>query len=153
VKWMITAFVFIAILAGHFLYATRDISISAGNGVWAAYDFGQPQESRLNRYIGSGEYWLGLSYGLVGFFAAFCLARAIGMRRESMAASAGGIAFGGLLWAGICFFVGCCGSPMLPIYLGLLGPKLLGVTKPLMFGLTLLSIVIGCAWMLKGTRN
>jgi len=42
---------------------------------------------------------------------------------------------------------------MLPIYLGLLGPKFLGVTKPLTFGLTLLSIVIGSAWMLKGTQG
>ncbi len=145
--------VFLAILAGHFLYATRSVSISDNNAAWAAYKFEQPKESRLSRYIGPGEYWLGLSYGLAGAFAVFSLVRAIRMRREALAASAGGIALGGLLWAGVCFFVGCCGSPMLPLYLGLLGPKFLGVTKPLTFGLTLLSIVIGSAWMLKGTQG
>lgn len=149
-KW-VTGFIFLAIFAGHFLYVTCDVSISNGNGAWAAYDFEQPKESRLNRYIAPGEYWLGLSYGLAGAFAAFCLVRAIRMRRETLAASAGGVALGGLLWAGVCFFVGCCGSPMLPVYLGLLGPKFLGVTKPLTFGLTLLSIVVGYTWMLKRT--
>ncbi len=149
-KWM-TGFIFLAILAGHFLYATRSVSVSNGNGAWAAYEFEQPRESRLDRYIASGEYWLGLSYGLAGAFSAFYFARAIKMRRESLAASAGGVALGGLLWAGVCFFTGCCGSPMLPVYLGLLGPKFLGVTKPLTFGLTLLSIVAGYTWMLKRT--
>ena len=149
-RWL-TLFIFLAILAGHFLYATRDVSIPDGNGAWAAYKFEQPEESRLDRYIGPGEYWLGLSYGLAGAFAAFCLVRAIKMRRETLAASAGGLALGGLLWASVCFFVGCCGSPMLPVYLGLLGPKFLGITKPLMFGLTLVSIVVGYTWMLKRT--
>lgn len=149
-KWL-TTFIFLAILAGHFLYVTRDVSTSNSGGAWAAYDFEQPKESRLDRYIVPGEYWLGLSYGLAGAFAAFCLVRAIRMRREALAASAGGIALGGLLWAGVCFFVGCCGSPMLPVYLGLLGPKFLGVTKPLTFALTLVSIVVGYTWMLKRT--
>lgn len=154
-KWLIPC-VFLAILAGHFLYATREVSISGNNAAWAAYKFEQPEESRLNRYIGPGEYWLGLSYGLAGAFAAFSLLRAIRMRREALAASAGaagGIALGGLLWAGVCFLVGCCGSPMLPVYLGLLGPKFLGVTKPLTFGLTLLSIVAGSAWMLRRAQK
>jgi len=151
VKW-VTLCVFISIFAGHFLYATRDVSISDDSDddvIWATYKFEQPEESRLNRYIGPGEYWLGLAYGLAGAFAAFSFLRAIKMRREALASSAGGIALGGLLWAGVCFFVGCCGSPMLSIYLGLLGPKFLGVTKPLTFGLTLLSIVVGSAWMFR----
>jgi len=153
VKGVVTGCVFLAILVGHFLYTTRDVSISDGNGAWATYEFEQPEDSRWNRYVGSGEYWLGLSYGLAGAFAAFCLVRTIRMRREAAATSAGGIALGGLLWAGVCFFVGCCGSPMLPIYLGLIGPKFLGVTKPLTFGLTLLSIIVGYTWMLKRTRK
>ena len=42
---------------------------------------------------------------------------------------------------------------MLPVYLGLLGPKFLGVTKPLMFVLTVLSIAVGYAWMIKRARK
>ena len=141
--------VFFAVLAGHFLYATRPVAALQRAGAWAAYEFEQPQESRWQRYVGPGEHWLGLSYGLAGAFISFCLVRVIRLRGESLAASAGGVALGGLLWAAGCFFVGCCGSPMLPIYLGLLGPKFLGVTKPLTFTLTLLSITVGYTWMLR----
>jgi len=152
VKWLLVSWVFLAVLAGHFLYVTRGLSTSKGNGQWASYELDRPAESRLTRYVRPGEYWLGLSYGLAGSFAAFCLVRAIRIRRQALAASAGPLALGGALWATICFFTGCCGSPMLPVYLGLLGPKFLGVTKPLTFGLTLLSIAAGYAWMLRRSR-
>ncbi|MFV1994424.1 MAG: hypothetical protein ACC661_03215 [Verrucomicrobiales bacterium] len=152
-KWLLVSCVFLAVLAGHFLYVTRSVLPPNKDGPWASYEFERPEESRLSRYIGPGEYWLGFSYGLAGAFAAFCLARAIRMRRESLAASAGGLALSGVLWATVCFLTGCCGSPMLPVYLGLLGPKFLGVTKPLAFGLTLVSIAVGYAWMLKRTRK
>ena len=150
-KWVVMICIFLVILTGHFLYATRNISISSGNGQWASYEFEQPEEQRLDRYIGSGEYWLGFSYGLAGAFAVFCLIRVIRMQRRFLAASAGGLALSGLLWASFCFFAGCCGSPMLPIYLGLLGPHFTGVTKPLMFILTILSISIGYILMLRRT--
>lgn len=152
-KWFFILFVFLAVLIGHFFYVTQSVNTSNGDSPWASYRLEQPQESRLNRYIGQSEYWLGLSYGLAGAFALFCFMRAIRLRRESLAASAGGLAFGGLLWAGICFLVGCCGSPMLPIYLGLLGPQFLGVTKPLTFALTVISILIGYRLMLKRSKN
>ena len=152
-KWMITVCVFIAILAGHFLYATRAVSIADADSRWASYKFDRPAASRWDRYAGPGEYWLGMSYGLAGAFATFCLLRVVRMRHKALSASAGGIAIGSLLWAGGCFIVGCCGSPMLPVYLGLLGPKFLTVTKPLTFGLTLLSIAAGSAWMFRRSRK
>ena len=145
-KWAIPA-VFIAVLLGHFLYSTRTQPVSAGQ--WATYEFDQPEESRWTRYIEPGEYWLGLSYALAGTFATFCFARIVKMRREALVASAGGVTLGGVLWASVCFLTGCCGSPMLPIYLGLFGPKFLAITKPLTFGLTVLSILVGYMWMLK----
>ena len=36
-----------------------------------------------------------------------------------------------------------------PDLLGLFGPKFVSITKPLTFDVTLLSIVVGYAWMLK----
>ncbi|NOZ23998.1 MAG: hypothetical protein GXP25_23215 [Planctomycetes bacterium] len=138
-----------AVLVGHFFYVTRGVSVSSKSGPWATYTFEQPKESRWVRYVGPGQYWVGFSYGLAGAFVVFCLGRAIRMRRESLAASAGGLALGGLLWASFCFFAGCCGSPMLPIYLGLLGPKFTNITKPLTFVVTFLSILIGYALMQK----
>ena len=152
-KWLPVSCVFLAVLAGHFLYITRSVSTPNEDGPWASYEFERPEESRLSRYIGPGQYWLGFSYGLAGAFAVFCLVRAIRMRRKSLAASAGGLALSGVLWATVCFLTGCCGSPMFPVYLGLLGSKFLGVTRPLTFALTLLSIVIGYAWMLQRARK
>jgi len=152
VRWVVIS-IFLAVLAGHFLYVTRDVSTAESNGPWAAYDFGQPAESRLTRYLTPGEYWLGLSYALAGAFAVFSFANAIRIRRAAASSSVGGIALSGVLSGSICFFTGCCGSPMLPVYLGLLGPGFLSITKPLTFGLTLLSIAIGYTWMLRRTRK
>ncbi|GMU21404.1 MAG: hypothetical protein AMXMBFR13_14970 [Phycisphaerae bacterium] len=147
-KWAISA-VFVAVLLGHFLYVTRTVAVSQDGGAWAAYEFDQPQESRWARYTAPGEYWLGLSYGLAGAFATWCFARILRLRREALAANAAGLTLSGVLWAAVCFLTGCCGSPMLPVYLGLFGPKFLSITKPLTFCITLLSIVVGYAWMLK----
>ena len=152
-KWISMSCVFTAILAGHFLYKTQHGSTSEGSGPWAAYTFDQPEESRLDRYIEPGEYWVGFSYGLAGAFATFCLIRAVQMRRRSLAASAGGLAISGLLGVTFCFFAGCCGSPMLPVYLGLLGPNFLSVTRPLTFGITVVSIGVACAMMLRKDRS
>ena len=40
---------------------------------------------------------------------------------------------------------------MLPIYLGLFGPKFVGATKPLTFLITALSILLGYVWMVRRT--
>lgn len=146
-KWVLPA-IFVAVLSGHFLYSRRPPKV-AENGVWASYQFEALEASRLSRYIGPGEYWLGLSYALTGTFAAWCFGRLVRLRREALAASASGLTLSGLLWAGVCFLTGCCGSPMLPVYLGLFGPRFVDVTKPLTFGLTLVSIGVGYAWMVK----
>lgn len=142
-------FAVLVILAGHFFYATRSGAPSTASGGWAAVDFDEPQQPALARYVKAGDCWLGLSYGLAGAFGVWCFGHLLQMRRRALAASAGGLTLSGFLWAGVCFFTGCCGSPMLPIYLGLFGPKFLSLTKPLTFGLTSLSIAVGYAWMAK----
>jgi hypothetical protein len=45
--------------------------------------------------------------------------------------------------AGGCFLIGCCGSPMLAVYLSLFGAKALGLGKPLMALVTLISVSCG----------
>ncbi len=60
-KWFFILFVFLAVLIGHFFYVTQSVNTSNGDSPWASYRLEQPQESRLNRYIGQSEYWLGLS--------------------------------------------------------------------------------------------
>lgn len=144
------ALVFALVVLGHFLVASRETPAEVGGGGgWAAYQFDEPEEGRFARYAAAGDYWLGLSYGLAGAFGTWCFLRALRMRREALAASAGGLTLSGVLWAGVCFLTGCCGSPMLPIYLGLFGPQFLSVTKPLVFAITGLSIVVGFAWIVR----
>jgi hypothetical protein len=146
-KWVLLT-IFVAVLVGHFLFSTRQPAV-AENGVWASYQFDAAEVSRVSRYLGPGGYWLGLSYALAGTFAAWCFSRVVRLRREALAVSASGLTLSGVLWAGVCFLTGCCGSPMLPVYLGLFGPKFVDVTKPLTFGVTLVSIGVGYAWMVK----
>jgi hypothetical protein len=52
-----------------------------------------------------------------------------------------------------CFLPGCCGSPMLPIYLSLLGPWFLPWAKPLSAILTALSILLGIWWIRRKTAQ
>jgi hypothetical protein len=55
----------------------------------------------------------------------------------------GGITLVGMLMAGGCFLIGCCGSPMLAVYVSLFGAKALGVGKPLTALVTLASVSCG----------
>ncbi len=144
-RWLALV-VFICILLGHFGYTTSR-SAAVEGGQWATYEFDVPEETPLEHYLEHGNYWLGLSYGLAGAFAAWCFGRMLILRRASLAASASWLTLSGILAASVCFLAGCCGSPMLPLYLGLLGPSFLGVTKPLTFAITLLSIAIGYVWL------
>ncbi len=141
--------VFLAVLVGHFFYVTGGIPQGNQSGGWAEFESLRPTEPRWALYTESGDYWLGLSYALASVFAAWCLARIFNLRREAAAASASGLTLSGVLVAGVCFFTGCCGSPMLPLYLGLFGPNFMSVTKPLTFGITLASIAVGYAWMVR----
>lgn len=151
-KWIIIT-VFVGVLVGHYFYATRPPAPQATGSAWAQFEFELPAESRWSRYSDPGEYWLGLSYASAAAFVVYCLRRMLRLRRASLATSAGGLTLGGVLWAGVCFLTGCCGSPMLPIYLGLFGPKFIGATKPLTFVITALSILLGYVWMLKRAQK
>jgi len=97
----------------------------------------------LHAYSAFGAPWLGASYALSAVFTMYGLLTFRESRRKAAAGAVGGLAAMGALYAVGCFALGCCGSPMLPIYLSLLGGKFGGVGGPVMFGLTLLSVGIG----------
>ena len=97
----------------------------------------------MQTYIACGAYWLGASYTMSAAFTAYALLIFRENRRKAAAGAVGGLAAMGALYAVGCFAIGCCGSPMLPIYLSLLGGKVAGIGGPIMFGLTLLSVGIG----------
>lgn len=97
----------------------------------------------MQMYIARGTYWLGASYAVSAAFTAYALLIFRENRRKAAAGAVGGLAAMGALYAVGCFALGCCGSPMLPLYVSLLGGKIAGLGGPLMFGLTLLSVGIG----------
>ena len=47
-----------------------------------------------------------------------------------------------------CFLVGCCGSPMLGVYLSLFGAAFLPFAKPLAAGLSTL-LILGSYWWMR----
>lgn len=108
--------------------------------------------SWLESYLAPGSYWFGYSYALSVAFAAVAFRRF----REQRADSARNFAIGGITLTGVlafagCFLIGCCGSPMLAVYLSLFGTAFLPVAKPLMAGLTTISLIGGWWWMTRRT--
>lgn len=104
--------------------------------------------SWLTRYLEGGNYWLGFSYGLSLGFAAVALRR----YREGRFCAARNVAIGSVTFSGAlsvvgCYLLGCCGSPMLAVYLSLFGAAFVPLAKPLVAGVTLLSILLGWWWM------
>jgi hypothetical protein len=57
------------------------------------------------------------------------------------------VTFSGFLAVAGCFLLGCCGSPMLAVYLSLFGAGFLPFAKPLVAALTTLSILGAWCWV------
>ena len=144
-KWL-PAIVFLTVFAAHALYAgARATSAPSG---WT--DFGISANAAgplgLRAYWRGQDYFVGFSYALAAAFATWALSRSIFFRRGragAAGAAAGGVTLVGALMAGGCFLIGCCGSPMLAIYLSLFGAKALGLGKPLMALVTFVSVSCG----------
>ncbi len=109
--------------------------------------------SLLSLYFKRQDFFLSFSYSLAGAFTIYALLKFVQNRRSGIAGVAGGVTLAGILYVGGCFLSGCCGSPMLPVYLGLFGSSFLGFTKPLVATVTTLSIVIGYFWIEKKSKS
>ena len=101
----------------------------------------------LDLYVQHSDYLIGASYALAIGFSIYALLRFLENRKAGFAGLIGGITLTGTLYVAGCFLLGCCGSPMLAVYLTLFGSSFLGFAKPLTFGLTFASIVAGWIWM------
>jgi hypothetical protein len=151
---LVPTIVFVAIFVAHALYVGA-CAVSAPSG-WS--DFGMSATTAgplgLGAYWRGQEYFIGFSYALGASFAAWALARCISFRQARVAAggaAVGGITLVGVLMAGGCFLIGCCGSPMLAVYVSLFGSRELGVGKPLTALVTLVSVSCGY-WCLSRRR-
>lgn len=141
--------VFVLVLVGHALYI-RHIAAAPADG-WADAGITDPGFLGLGPYLAAQDYFLGFSYALGAAFATWAGSQFLRQRRAALAAGAvGSIGLVGVLMASGCFLLGCCGSPMLGVYLALFGAKALGAGKPLMAGITLLST--GCGYWCLSRR-
>lgn len=106
------------------------------------------QTSWLSEYIKSEEYWFGYSYALCFAF----VASSIQSYRKSQCATSRNAAIGGATLSGFlafagCFLIGCCGSPMLVVWLNLFGAAFLPFAKPLIALITTITIFGMWGWM------
>lgn len=142
---ILPAFVFLAVFVGHAIYS--GFCAEAAPAGWADFDVSSTAVGPLGllAYWHGQDYFLGFSYALASAFAAWALSRCISSRGKEVTAgaAAGSVTLVGVLMASGCFLIGCCGSPMLAIYLGLFGAKVLGLAKPLTALVTLISVSCG----------
>lgn len=104
--------------------------------------------SILTDYLDAGHHWLGLSYAISFTFVACAFRR----YREEQSCVSGKITIAGLSISGFlamasCFLIGCCGSPMLAVYLNLLGAQFLPLARPFLTLVTALSCIAAWYWL------
>lgn len=133
--------VFVVVMAAHYVW----LGFFSPEARWVAID---ASGNWFRRYLETQGYWMGYSYALSLAFAAVALRRYreerfCGARNLSIA----GVTFSGFLAAAGCYLLGCCGSPMLIVYLNLLGTSFLPLAKPLLATMTTLTILGAWVWM------
>lgn len=144
---------FAATLGLHFVWLGLFPEQDPIQSAWAALPPEGPA-AWLPKYIEAGSYWLGYSYALSVAFAVVALQRYV--RNRSCGAgrfAVGGLTFTGVLSVAGCYLIGCCGSPMLVVWLNLFGAKFLPFAKPLMAAVTTLSIAAAWIWMVWSTSR
>lgn len=146
-RLLLPAGVFIVVVTLHFVWKGLHPETDPAQGRWLEVGAGR---SWLQSYLQSGSYWLGYSYAVSLAFAASAYRR----YRESRAGADRTLAIGGLGVTGFlavagCFLIGCCGSPMLAVYLGLFGAAFLPFAGPLVAGLTTIFLILGWRWMTR----
>ena len=142
--------IFVLVFAGHALYLRHASRLSIDGWAYAA-SLVPTAWFGFEPYLLGRDYFVGFSYALGAAFAAWAITRFLIGRRSSAVETAGGITLAGAILAGGCFLIGCCGSPMLAIYLSIFGAKAIGLGKPLMALITLLTV--SCAYWCMRRRG
>lgn len=104
-------------------------------------------------YFTHQDYFLGISYALTGAFTIYALFNFLENRKNKVFGTFGGVTFAGVIYFASCFLTGCCGSPMLTVYLSLFGSSFLGFAKPLTAGLTIISVILGFVLLNRSNKK
>ena len=145
--------VFVVVALVHFLWTNVFPEQSPAQTRWATV-LPVEEPSWTGRYVEGQNYWLGYSYALSFAFAAFTFRR----YKETNSLSGKTLALGGVTFSGFiafagCFLLGCCGSPMLTVYLRLFGAGFLPLAKPLIAVMTTAFVATSWWWMSKSKRR
>jgi hypothetical protein len=142
--------VFAVVFAAHFGYhAWQEARIASQ---WVTLESVE-RPSALARYVERQDFYLGYSYALAAAFTVFAVLLGVQQRRRQVGGILGGVTLIGGLYAAGCFLIGCCGSPMLVVYLSLFGASFLGVIKPIVAAVTTLSIAVASIYVVRRSRR
>lgn len=105
------------------------------------------------QYFERQDFFLGLSYALTAAFTVYAVTNFLEKRKRGIAGTVGGFTLAGVLYFAGCFLTGCCGSPMLAVYLSLFGSSIAGIAKPITAGLTTMSVIFGFVWINRNNKT
>lgn len=139
--------VFSAVWVIHYLWVLIFSEAPSSQGQWVSFDMA-PEAAPWARYVASQSYYLSYTYALSLAFAAVQYRRyreraSCNTRRVTF----GAIGFSAVLSTGSCFLLGCCGSPMLAVYLSLFGAGFLPFAKPIIAGVSTFLIIAAGYWI------
>ena len=134
-KAIILLAIFVAVFMLHLFYYKMTESSCAGSA-W------------FQKYIVEQEYFLGISYALSVTFMVFAFLKYKESKKNALKAGLGSGLLAVVLWFS-CFFFGCCGSPMIIVYLNLFGLSTLKIPKIALLIMTIIFIGIGYFCCLK----
>ena len=138
---------FFAVLSIHYAYEIyRSIELSSK---WKQVN---PVNPYL-QYFEQQNFFLGISYALTAAFTAFAITNFLEKRKRGISGTVGGFTLAGILYFAGCFLTGCCGSPMLAVYLSLFGSSIAGIAKPITASLTTMSVIFGFVWINRNNKT
>lgn len=140
-----TGMAFVIVLLVHLAWINLFPEIDPAQDSWIKVPVGE-SVGWLDKYIAGEHYWMGYAYALSIGFAAYALLLFVATRMETTGRFAvGSIGLSGFLAVFGCFLIGCCGSPMLGVYLSLFGASFLPFAKPLVA--LLMTVLIAASWV------
>lgn len=145
----LTALVFALVFGLHFGLSTWQQEHVAAQWVKIGNGHAEPA---WKQYFERGDHWFGYSYALAAAFTAFAVGLMVRQRRRAARGVLGGVTLLGVLYGAGCFLIGCCGSPMLAVYLSVFGASILGLLKPLVALITTVSVAASAIVVLRRSR-
>lgn len=150
-KLMFPFAVFVGVWALHYSWLIFFPEQDPAQSLWAPVE---NEQSWFQRYVESQSYFLSFSYSLSFAFAMYALRK---YREDRYCSSKriviGGFSFSGILAVAGCYLIGCCGSPMLAVYLSFFGAWFLPFAKPLIALITIAFIAGAWLWMRRREKQ